>query len=298
MNTAHRAVRTSALRAVAGRRPQFGLHAVILALLLITLAPPYLMLIWSFKNPFQFLDDRWLLSFPLRVGNYGAAWEIVQRYIFNTIFVAVLGFLGMVTLSVIGGYAFARMRFPFREPLYYALLSVLMVPWVLSFIPQYMLYYDLGLVNTRWALIMPIIAHGQVLGIFLTRSFFTGIPEELYEAARCDGAGIWTLIWRITVPLSLPILAVLAVLTFLNAWNSFIWPLVAITDTKLQVISVGLYAISESQGGGGGQPALQSYDQYGPLFAGYTIACLPLAVLFLALGRFYVEGLVESGLKV
>ncbi len=270
------------------------MHIAILVLLFLALAPTYLMLIWSFKNPFQFLDDRWLVSFPLRVGNYAAAWEIVQRYIFNTIFVAIAGFLGMIALSVIGGHVFARMRFPFREPLYYAIISLLMVPWVLTLIPQYMLYYDLGLVNTRWALIMPMIAHGQVLGIFLTRAFISGIPEELYEAARCDGAGTWTLIWRITVPLSLPILAVLAVLTFLSAWNSFIWPLVAITDAKLQVISVGLYAISETgEIGGGPQP----FDRYGPLFAGYVIASVPLAILFVFLGRFYVEGLIESGLK-
>ena len=118
-----------------------------------------------------------------------------------------------------------------------------------------------------------------------------GVPEELHEAAHIDGAGVWDLIYHITLPLSGPAIAALAVLNFLNTWNSFMWPLVMISDESRQVISIGLYLLSKTVGAG-------DYTVYGPVFAGYTIASVPLVVLFYLLGKFYVQGLVQSGLKV
>jgi ABC-type glycerol-3-phosphate transport system permease component len=270
---------------------QIGLNIIVLVLLLLSLIPPYLMVEMSFKNGLQYRWERWKISFPLRLRNYQAAWEIVGDYMLNTTVVALVGLAGVLLLSLIGGYVFARMRFPLREPLYYAIIALLMVPWVLSFIPAYMLYNDLGLLNTLWSLIVPNVAGGPVFGLFLMRAFIAGIPEELYESARCDGAGVWTLIWRITLPLCAPGLATLSVLNFIGTWNSFLWPLVTIQDTTKQVISVGLFKLSRTTGG-------TNFDVWGPLYAGYVIASLPLVILFIALGKFYVEGLVESGLKV
>jgi ABC-type glycerol-3-phosphate transport system permease component len=273
------------------QRSQVALHAAILILLLLSLLPVYLMISVSVKNPLQFQHERWVPSFPLRLGNYSAAWDVVSSYIWNTMYVAAVGFLGMLALSVIGGYVFARMKFPFREPLFFAIIALLMVPWVISFVPAYMLYGDLGLLNTRWALIVPNIAGGPVFGIFLLRSFFAGIPDELYEAARIDGAGHLRLILGLTLPLSLPVLATLAVINFVSTWNSFLWPLVTISDDSKQIISVGLYRLSSEVAVSG------DASVWGPLFAGYGIATLPLAILFFALGKWYIEGLVESGLK-
>ena len=186
------------------------------------------------------------------------------------------------------------MRFPFREPLYYAIIALLMVPWVLSFVPGYMLYHELGLINTRWALVIPNLANGPVFGIFLMRAVIAGIPEELYEAARCDGAGVIREITWITLPLSLPGLATLAVVNFIGTWNWFLWPLVAVTDKAKQLITVGLYQLTS----GGAHGTAVSFSVWGPLFAGYVIASLPLVILFVFLGRFYVEGLMGTGLKV
>jgi multiple sugar transport system permease protein len=268
-----------------------SLHAAIVILLVLSLVPVYLMLTISFKTGLQYRWERWSISLPLRLTNYSAAWDILRFYIWNTVLVAVVGLLGVLLLSLIGGYVFARMRFPLREALYYAIIALLMVPWVLSFIPAYMLYFQMNLLNTLWVLIIPNVAGGPVFGIFLLRSFIAGIPEELYESARCDGAGVWTLIWDITLPLSLPALATLSVLNFIGTWNSFLWPLVTINDTTKQVISVGLFKLSRTAGG-------MDFDVWGPLFAGYVVASLPLVILFFLLGKFYVEGLVESGLKV
>ena len=281
------------------RRPQILLHASIITLLLISLIPVYLMVSISFKNPIQYQYERWIISFPLRLSNYAAAWEIVAPYLVNTIIVAVIGFIGVAILSTIGAYVFAQMQFPFKEALYYAIIMLLMVPWVISFIPAYMLYaqfklFDtpVRLLNTYWVLIIPNIAAGPVFGIFLLRAFFSGISKEIYEAARVDGAGHWILITRITLPLSLPVIATLTVINFIGTWNSFLWPLVTISDQTKQVISVGLFQLSNAYA--------QSADNsvWGPLFAGYVIASIPLALLFLGLGKFYVEGLVELGLKV
>ena len=270
------------------RRPQVGLHATVLLILFLSIVPIYLMLTVSFKNPIQYQHERWTVSLPLRVRNYVAAWEMIGGYFWNTLFVAVVGFVGMALLSMIAAYVFARMRFPFRQHLYYAIIALLLVPWVLSFVPAFMVYNEFGLINTYWALIVPRIVNGSVFGIFLLRTFFAGLPEEIFEAARIDGAGIWSLLGRITLPMSLPIIATLAVLDFINAWNDFLWPFVAVNSESRRVLSVGLYLLRSDTLGAG----------WGPLFAGYTIASIPLAVLFFALGKFYVEGLVESGLKV
>jgi multiple sugar transport system permease protein len=280
--------RWRALWARLRRRSQIGLNITILFLLALALVPTFLMISVSFKNELQYRYQTWTLSFPLRIGNYRAAWEIVESYIWNTTFVAIVGLLGVLLLSLIGGYVFARMRFPFRESLYYAMISLLMVPWALTFIPSYMVYYRLGLLDTRWALIVPNLASGPVFGVFLMRAIVAGIPEEVYEAARCDGASVFREIASITFPLSLPGLATLAVLNFIGTWNSFLWPLTVITERARQVISVGLYMLRVGSG----------TANWGPLFASYVIASLPLVAIFAFLGKFYVEGLVESGLKV
>ena len=176
---------------------------------------------------------------------------------------------------------------PLPGPLYYAIIALLSIPWVLSFVPAYMVYNDFGLIDTFWALIIPRIVIGSIFGIFLLRAFFAGLPEEIFGAARIDGAGHWPLIFHITIPLSMTVIATLALLDFINSWNDFLWPFVSISSESRQMISVALYLLQSDTSGSG----------WGPLFAGYTIASIPLAILFFALGKFYIEGLVESGLK-
>jgi ABC-type glycerol-3-phosphate transport system permease component len=271
-------------------RPQLGLHFVIMTLLALGIFPIYLMLVISFKNPLQFIHERWWFTFPFRLGNYRAAWEVIAPYLLNTLFVAGVGLFGVLVMSLVGGHVFARMNFPFKRFLYAAVLILLAVPFVLSFIPSYMLYKNLGLLNTPWVLIIPNLANGPVFGIFLMRAMIEGIPEELYEAARCDGASVLRELFSITLPLSLPGLATLSVVNFVGTWNWFLWPLVTVTDRSNQLISVGLFQLTVGD--------LSGQNSFGPLFAGYVIASIPLVLLFMFLGRFYIEGLTQSGLKV
>jgi ABC-type glycerol-3-phosphate transport system permease component len=278
------------------RAPQVALHGVLLILLALTFYPAIQMLIFSFKNPEQWKYSRWLPTFPLRVQTYSIAWDNIAHYLLNTIFVGVVGTAGMLVLSSLTAFVFARMRFPGRELLYFAIISMLMVPSVLSLIPQFVLYHNLHLLNTYGALIVPIISGGSIFGLFVLRAFFVSLPEELFEAARMDGCSVLGLYWRICIPLSYPILGTLAILQIVSTWNDYIWPSLAVENDNLQVITVGLVRLTSNMGNA--SPGADPNAAYGPLFASYTLAALPILVLFLFASKYYIEGLVSSGLKL
>ena len=180
------------------------LIAGLAALLALALMPFVMMLVMSLKSNAQIFAHFWELPAPPRWDFYGKAWDALSGYIFNTLLVAVLTVAGVLTLSSMAGYTFARHRFPGREALYYLILALMMIPGVLTLIPTFALvkaiaaagvhlggwtFGPFALLNTRWALILPYISGGQILGILLCRGFFQGLPEEMFEAARLDGAG-------------------------------------------------------------------------------------------------------------
>jgi ABC-type glycerol-3-phosphate transport system permease component len=271
------------------------LHLALLVMLALMIYPAAALLIFSFKNPLQWDTSRWTPTFPLRWQNYQIAWDIIAHYLFNTILVAAAGTIGMVALSSLTAFAFARLRFPGREWLYFAIVIMLTVPTILNLIPQFVLYHNLGLINTRWSLIVQYIIQGGPFGVFLLRAFFQSIPEELFESARLDGCKVLDLYWRICVPLSIPILGTLSIISVNTIWNDYIWPTVAISDDNLQVLTVGLVHLTRNLTNAvGGDPSAA----YGPEFAAYTIGALPILVLFVFTSRYYIEGLVSSGLKL
>jgi len=271
------------------------LHVVLLLLLALTFYPAVAMLIFSFKNPLQWDDNRWLMTFPLRWQNYATAWDSVSHYLFNTVIIAAVSTVGMVALSSLTAFVFARMRFLGRTVLFYAIILMLMVPSVLSLVPQFVLYKQLGLINTWGALIVPYIVGGIPYGTFLLRAFFVSLPEELFEAGRIDGCSVLGLYWRICLPLSLPILSTLAIISITSIWNDYVWPSLAIGDQGLQVITVGLVYLSHNLTNA---MTGDTSSAYGPMFAAYTIGSLPLLILFLFASKYYIEGLVSSGLKL
>jgi ABC-type glycerol-3-phosphate transport system permease component len=271
------------------------LNVILLIVLLLSLYPVIMMVVLSFKNPVQWLDERWILTHPLRIQNYPIAWDDVSHYLLNTVIDAVAGCAGMLVLSSLAAFAFARTRFPGRELLYYLVIALLMVPGVLSLVPAFVLYKTLGLLNSYWAMIVPTAAGGSVFGVFLLRTFFASLPEELFEAARIDGASILQQYARICIPLSYPILGTLSILNVVGTWNQFIWPSVAIQNDSFQVIAVGLVRLTTSLTNGSTGDTSQVY---GPLFAAYVLAALPLFLLFLFSSKYYIEGLISSGLKL
>jgi ABC-type glycerol-3-phosphate transport system permease component len=256
------------------------------ALLFAVFYPFLAMLNLSLKDSGQFQHDPIGVALPLHFDNYPEAWAVIQRYVLNSVLVSTASTVGAVALAAYSAYIFARFSFPGRELLFYLILSLMMVPGVLTLVPAFVLVKNLGLLNTYWVLIIPYVASGQVLGIFLMRSFFAALPEELFEAARVDGASSWTVFWRILIPLSKPILGTFAIMRVLSTWNDLVWPLTTISRKSLMTITLGLISFRSDE-----------WTNWGGLFSGYTLASLPLLLLFVFTTRYFIRGLSSGAIK-
>jgi len=217
--------------------------------------------------------------------NFAEAWNYLPfgRFILNTVFVAGVGTAITLVASALSGYAFARLNFRFRGGLFVMYLSTLIVPQEVIVIPMFLIMKQLGWVNSYQALILPWAF--TAFGTFLLRQFFITVPKELEEAAKLDGCGHIRILSRIFVPVSTPALAVLAVFTFITYWNSFLWPLITISDTNKMTVPLGLQLFLGQQG-----------QRWELLMAASTIAMVPTIVLVLALQKYLVRGIALSGL--
>jgi len=277
---AQRALRRGAWR-------QALLVVSIAIFLLLTFVPILMMLVMSFKDNAQIYAFFWQLPNPWRIENYRTAWNAISGYLLNSIYTSLLSVVGVVILSSLSGFTFARHRFPGKEILYLALLSLLMIPGILTLIPRYVLIFQMGLINTHLGLILPWTAGGQVFGILLCRTFFSTLPEELFEAARIDGASEFRVFSLVAIPLAWPILITLSIFHLLGTYNDYLWPLLVIRSTKLQVITVGLTQFTSEYG----------ITDLGPQIAGYVIASVPLLIVFLLSMRYFIQGLTAGALK-
>jgi ABC-type glycerol-3-phosphate transport system permease component len=271
------------------KRSQWPLHVLLVLLCVITLFPFVFMVLTSFKNNGQFYGSYWLPSWPLHMENYTDAWHAVSQYIWNSLVVTILSTAGTVLIVIPPSYVFARFEFRLREVLFYLILMLLFIPALLTLVPLFLEVKALHLLDTRWALILPYISGSQVLGILILRSFFSSQPVELYEAAEIDGAGELVKMVRIGVPLSFPVIGTIAIFTALNVWGDYLWPLVALPSQGNWTMPLGLVNF---------QSTYVSNQQWGPLFAGYVIAALPIVVLFLLLMDYFIKGLTEGAVKM
>lgn len=199
--------------------------------------------------------------------------------------VAVFTVLGNLVFCSMVGYALAKMEFPGKKLLFSAVMVTLMVPGVVTFVPLFVMVSKLGLLNSYAALILPFIT--APLGVFLMRQFILGIPDALLEAARIDGAGELRIFARIVMPLCGPPLATLGILTFLTSWNNFLWPLVAAQSEDRYTLPVALSLYSTGQ----------NATNYGLLLAGSVLVIVPILLLFVALQRYFIQGVATTGLK-
>ncbi len=261
---------------------------VILTILCgLTIAPLIMAFFISFKTIPQFARDPFILTFPLHWENYTLAWEIVRKFMLNSIIVSGATVIGVLTLASLSAYAFAILDFPGRQFLFYLVLALLMVPSALTLIPSFVLVKELGLLNTYWAMILPWIASGQIFAMFMLRTFFEGLPRELFDAARIDGATEWQGYWRIALPLSKSILGVAAILDVLGTWNNLIWPALTVTQQSLLTLTPGLMTYQS-----------EYYTRYGFMMAGLLLGAVPLVILFMFTSRWFVEGLTSGAIKV
>jgi multiple sugar transport system permease protein len=206
------------------------------------------------------------------------------HYMVNTTIVTLLVTVGQIITSLLGGFAFARIRFPGRELIFRLYLGTIMVPFTVIMIPMYKLMLTFGWVDKLHSLIIPWLF--TAAGTFLMRQFFLNIPKELEEAAYLDGANRFTILWRIFVPLAGPAIATQFTISFLYAWNSFIWPLVAIQNKANYVVTQGL---ADIQGGYHASPPI--------VLAGTTLVIIPTVLVFLFAQRYFVEGVATTGMK-
>jgi len=262
---------------------------LLLVLVAITTVTPFFWMVSSslkerskiFAYPPQFIPK------PVVWRNYVEAWTTVPfgRFTLNTLKIAFLVVAGRLVICSLGGYGFARFDFPLKSVLFSMLLGVMMVPGITNTIPLFWMYKRLGWLDTHWSLIVyPAVAN--TFGTFLFRQFMMAIPRELEDAARIDGAGPFGIYWRVMMPLCKPAAAVLAIFTFISSWNAFFQPLVFLRSVEKMTINVGL---AYFQG--------ESSTDWHLLMAGSCITLVPTILVFLFTQRYFLRGVVLSGLK-
>jgi multiple sugar transport system permease protein len=227
-----------------------------------------------------------LLPHTLVPGNYTQVLQQAPfaRWFVNTMIVTVATVAGNLLFCSLAGYAFARIKFFGREVVFVLLLATLMIPFQVVMIPTFIIVKDLGLINTLNALIVPNLANA--FGVFLLRQFFRTLPVELEEAARIDGASRLSVLFKIVLPLSGPVLATLAVITFLWTWNDFLWPLITIYTPNNMTLQLGL---TEFQG--------THQTATNLLMAANVMSMLPVLLLFFLAQKYFIRGIATSGLK-
>ncbi|ROQ64679.1 carbohydrate ABC transporter membrane protein 2 (CUT1 family) [Rathayibacter sp. PhB152] len=280
-------------RKEAGRTPARRVGRVLgYAVMIIAAAALLLPFFWMIMSSVKTPND--VFSVPVKWfpetfvwSNYVEIWTQsgMLTWIRNTLLLAVVVTILQVVTGSFAAYGFSRMRFPGRDVLFLVYIGTIAVPWQSYMIPQFILLSNLKVSNTLWAIIL-IQAFGA-FGVFLMKQFYETIPEELSEAARIDGLseyGIWA---RIMVPLSIPAIASLTLLTFVATWNDYLGPLIYLRNPDLWTIQLGLQSFVSTL-----------YDaNYALLFAGLVISVVPIAVIFLLGQKYFVEGIATSGLK-
>jgi multiple sugar transport system permease protein len=212
--------------------------------------------------------------------------EGFARFLTNSIVVAGIVVIGNIVAASAAGYALAKFDFAGRRIAFGAVMAALMVPLSTVFVTQFVITVDLGLADTLTGIALPGVA--LPLSVFIMRQYAMSIPDELIEAARIDGAGEFRIFFRIFLPLAGPAVATITIMSFLNAWNNFIWPLIVAQSTSSYTLPVGLAATSQ---------AASHVTDYGLMLAGAIVVMLPVLVLFLFLQRYFVQGVAGTGMR-
>lgn len=249
----------------------------------------------SLKTPAELYTypPTWFPATP-QPGNYAEVFELVPfgGWLWNSFYVAILSTLGSVLSAALVGYSFARFRYPGRDLIFMLTLSTMMLPIEVTLIPLYLLFAELGWLDSYRPLIIPHFFGGGAFLIFLMRQFFMTIPMDLDEAARIDGAGYLRIFWRILMPLSVPALATAAILTFMGEWNSFIQPFIFLNDKTKYTVAVG---IRYFQSVAANVDSAEHREHL--LMAASVIMTAPIILLFFISQRYFVRGIVMSGIK-
>jgi multiple sugar transport system permease protein len=264
------------------------LYIVLGLIALVILVPLVWVVLTSFKTDFNAINDP-LNPIPHRFttdayNTLASGQQPIFRWFLNSLAAAALQTAIVLVTASLGAYALARLEFVGKRIVFGAIVTTLLVPPVIFLIPNYLIVQNLGWLDTIWAITVP--GAAGAFGIFFLRQFFIGLPVEIEEAARMDGAGDFRIFWRIIVPLARPALATLAVLTFLSNWNDFLWPVYVLLSPENQTLQPGLAVL---------QGAYSTH--FGILMAGAIIASVPVLILFTIAQRQIVDSVASSGVK-
>ena len=210
----------------------------------------------------------------------------MSRYFFNSLVVAVFATIGQVLFAALAGYAFARLKFPFRNALFLLILITMLIPPQVNIIPLFFLMREMHMIDTYQALILPAMFGG--FGIFLMRQYFLGFPKDLEESARIDGCNLFQTFFRIALPLALPTIATLAIFTFVTTWNSFMWPLIVTNSEGMRTLPVGLAIYKGS---------FREITLWGELLACSVICTIPVIGVFLLGKKYFINDILQGGVK-
>jgi multiple sugar transport system permease protein len=270
-----------------GARPNVLLYVLLFIGILLVVGPFIWMLIGSFKPQGDFLRNPTFLPSTPTLDNYSRLIERLDfpRFFFNSALVATIVTAGNLIFCPMLGYALAKLRWRGKGIIMAVVLATLMVPAGVTLIPNFVLMSSLNLVNTYPGLILPFLA--GPFGVFLMRQFMLGVPDELLEAARIDGASEWRTFWTVVMPLATPVLATLGILTFLGSWNGFLYPLIMATESEMYTLPVALATFATGQ----------FQADHGMLMAGSVILVVPVLIVFILFQRWITEGIATTGLK-
>jgi multiple sugar transport system permease protein len=287
--TRERSTAAAPRRAARQKGPStWWLYALLILGLLLLVGPFIWMVLGSIKTTGELRQvPPTLLPQNPTLENYGELFDRLNflRFFFNSAVVAAAVTAGNVIFCSMLGYALAKLRFPGKRILFAVVLGTLMVPSIVTFMPLFVLVANLNLVNTHAGLILPFLA--GAFGVFLMRQFIGGIPDELLDAARVDGAGEHYIFWRIVMPLCGPAVATLAILTFLGSWNSFLWPLVVANTEDMYTLPVAIALFATGQ----------QETNVALLMAGSVVVILPVLIVFILLQRYFTQGIAMTGIK-
>jgi multiple sugar transport system permease protein len=265
-----------------------ALYYIILMLMTVTMLIPFAWMISASlklnKDVFAF-PIQWIPQ-PPQWANYSNIWTRIPLglFILNTFKISIIVTFLQILTSSFAAYAFSKLNFPFRKILFTGYIATIAVPWQAYMVPQFILMSRMGLNNTHLSIIM--LQAFSAFGVFMMKQFYDSIPNELREAAHVDGMneyGIWL---KIMLPLSKPAISTLIIITFVNTWNDFLGPLIYLTRTNLKTIQIGIRAFIG-----------QFSAEYGLIMAASVVSLIPVFIVFLALQKYFVEGVASTGLK-
>lgn len=243
----------------------------------------------------SFMSDKQIFHYPpsaipdpFIINNYSNVFNAlaIKKYFYNSLIVATLTTVGQVFISALAGYAFARLNFKYKEPLFILILITMMVPPQVNIIPLFFLMRELNWIDTYQALIIPGLFGG--FGVFMMRQWFKALPKDLEEAAKIDGCNTYTTFFKIALPLALPAIMTLTIFTFITTWNSFMWPLIITNSDAMRTLPLGLANFKGS---------FREITQWGELMAYSVICSVPVIIIFLVGKKYFINDVLNGSVK-